>query len=131
MRLVTYKNGQPTPSRHKFGLVYTGLSRVKRKDHIRMTPMAYPENIWDKIRCQTRTHDKSDIGCKHMRAFRLEKAHLDREEAKQKEMYWNEMMRDNRLFEQYDPGLSTTDLVATPPLKDICSHETFQEKKSA
>jgi hypothetical protein len=101
MRLVTYRNGRQITTRHKFGIIYTGLSRVKRKTDIRLTPVAYPASIWDKIRCKTRTDDKTDVGCPMMKEFRAERRRLQREEAKQRIDIWNDMMKDNKLFEQY------------------------------
>ena len=67
----------PLAYTHKFGIMYTGFSRVQCKEDIRITPEHYPTGMWDKMRpaqtdddvfsfkltCRVRGHRHSPRDC--------------------------------------------------------------------
>ncbi len=50
IRARTIRRGVPIPYTHKFGINYTGFSRVQCKEDVRISPEHYPTEMWDKMR---------------------------------------------------------------------------------
>ena len=101
MRIQSFVGGKYKPYRHKFGIIYTGCSRVENYWDLRISPQDYDTRLWDKIHFKRRPGDDDDLGCIQMTAFRDEAMRLNREEEKLYETKWHTFLRDDFLFEQY------------------------------
>ena len=101
MRIVTIKNGLPKAYKHKFGIIYTGFSRIEMKDNLRITPVNYPHELWDKIHGYERPQDPLDFGCKTMEKYKAEARRLDGKERKSMESTLNVLKEGDWLFYEY------------------------------